>query len=82
MVNEVHLAAVTKLSICATGPPHHFPSSVVTSETRMVLFSDYLQYDYGELQYIFVKQIIDHCCNLCNSNCKLLTLPVNKSEVE
>ena len=82
MVNENQLAIITSLSIYSTGPQHQFHSDTVTADTQKTIFNDYVQYEYGDMQCIFVKQILQKCCNLSNHNCKILTAPINSGAIE
>ena len=82
MVNGNPLAIVTNLIVCCHGPPHQFQPNTLTADTQKVIFDDYLQYNFGDKQYIFARQIVSKFCNLSSTNCNMLTAAVNSSELE
>ena len=59
MVNGSPLAIVTNLLVCSHGPPHQFSPSTLTAETQKSIFDDYMQYNNGNKQCIFARQILN-----------------------
>ena len=82
MVNGSPLAIITNLLVCSHGPPHQFSPSTLTAETQKLIFDDYMQYNNGDKQCIFARQILSKLINLSNSDCNMLTAAINSSELE
>lgn len=79
--NGHYLASIREIVITSKGPPQQFSESI-TEDSKELLFSDYMTYKDGGNNYIFVRQILEKCINLCNGDWNVLTSPVNDVEVE
>ena len=56
--NGHYLAAIRTLEIISTGPIHPFSEDIIAIDSKKILFSDYLTFEYGSHAFILVNQIL------------------------
>ena len=81
-VNGHYIASIKTLEIISRGPIQEFPEDIISSESKKILFSDYLTFEHKSRAYIFVNQILGKCCNLSYGDWNVLTFLVNNVELE
>ena len=77
-----YFASIKELEIQCKGPPKEFSKDILNDDSKDVLFGDYLTFQYGTNNYIFVSQILQKLINLSICSWNILTFPVNDVEIE
>ena len=76
------LAVIQQLIVSDVNLPFEISGALVTSETLDLLLNSYITYKESCLIYVLLDSILEKCFNLSNSNWKVLTVLVNKVEIE
>ena len=75
------LVKVTKVSI-KKDIPYQVESGLITEESSLLLFEDYITFTKDTQIYVFAHHIIEKCINLTVGTSQLLTQRVNNIEIE
>ena len=64
------------------GIPYQVESGLITEESSLLLFEDYITFTKDTQIYVFAHHIIEKCINLTVGTSQLLTQRVNNIEIE